>query len=87
MDERPPTAFPGSGHGPPALSELLGKLRPMEAEIGCDGKRTAAHTYPSRVVFRDAERNAYVLKDIVPEAHMGCGCWAGVHFVLEREPD
>jgi len=77
----------------PTLSALLDRLQIMQEEVGCDGEKTAAHTYPSSVRFRidgddadmDIEIELESVDDIEPESHMGCGCWTGVVFVLKRK--
>lgn len=82
-----PTAEDRPSPAPPTVSGLIASLRRMNEEIRCDGERTAAHTYPSQVRFVDQEGNAYRLVEMEPEMHLNCGCWTGILFRLEREPD
>jgi hypothetical protein len=69
------------------VKEFFEYLEGYRKEIGCDGERTAAHTYPSRIRFRDRDYNTYTLVEIEPEQHMGCGCWVGIGFVIEKDPE
>lgn len=72
---------------PPTVTEFMDRLKTFADEIYCNGTRTASHSYPSTVEFWDAEGNTYRLADIEPERHLGCGCWVGIRFRLEREAD
>lgn len=72
---------------PPTVSDFLVKVEEYRKEIWCNGKRTASHTYPSAVEFVDKDRKEFRLVGDSPITHMGCGCWTGIKFVLERVED
>lgn len=69
------------------VTDFMSRLKTFVEEIGCDGATTAAHKYPSEVRFRDDDGNWYRLLDIEPRTHMGCGCWTGIEFVIQKESD
>lgn len=71
----------------PTVTEFMERLKTFIDEIGCDGKTTAAHKYPSVVRFRDVDGGWLRIIDIEPQQHLGCGCWTGIEFVLQREAD
>lgn len=66
------------------VTEFMRKLDTFVREIGCTGTGTGSHTYPSTVEFWDRDGNAYRIVDIEPRTHLGCGCWTGIEFRLER---
>ena len=72
------------------VTELLKRIEHFRDEIGCDGKSSGSHSYPSRVEFWIENKDIDLeldLVDIVPQTHMGCGCWNGLTFVLRAKKE
>ena len=77
------------------LKELIARLQDMQDEIGerASGGIGSHDRIKSRVMFRSKnpdDNGDYELEslyDIEPDMIPGCGCWAGVWFVLNRTED
>jgi|CXWL01.1.fsa_nt_gi hypothetical protein len=69
------------------VTKFLAMLNDMQKEIGCDGEKTAAHTYPSRVSFvvDDADDDSdYVISELEADVHHNCMCWVGIRIHLKK---
>ena len=88
MTPLPPSHDDASQEGEPlpdvTVSDLVGRLVRLAAEIGCDGRGIGSHPgVRSRVRFVvDDPGIDLELAGIDVEQLPGCGCWSGVVFRL-----
>ena len=67
------------------VSDLKEKIDLYHNEIGCDGKGTNSHTYPSSLSFYNKTTGKFMrLSEIEADRHGGCNCWVGMSFEFEE---
>jgi hypothetical protein len=67
------------------VSDLKNQIDLYHGEIGCNGKSTGSHSYPSTLSFYNRTTEKWMrLAEIDIDRHGGCNCWVGLEFEFEE---